>query len=113
MTKDIGTVGGLVEYLKTLPQDAAVYVADGESYRFVEDYPDWDVRDNASFPIESVAMRDGRTAEQQSTDYLERWDERSTHLSPAQKAASRTAMEEIAEFAVDEPAQIVTLVGCR
>jgi hypothetical protein len=104
----------LIEYLKTLPQDAAVYIADGEAYRFVEDYPDWDERDNASFPIEIVSLRKGLTDEQRRINTIERGRARAAQLPEKLGAAHMQAVESIAAFVeADEPAQIVTLIGCR
>jgi hypothetical protein len=97
---DISTVGGLIEYLKTLPQDAAVYVADGETYRFQDDYPDWDEADNAKFPIETVAVERGLTMDEQK----ERVRTMSGIVNP------EVLLDTITE---DEPKTIVTLVGVR
>jgi len=97
-------LGGLVEYLKTLPQDAAVYVADGESYRFVEDYTDWDEDDNASFPIQEVAHRKGQTVEEQHAE-LDRTLEKG-HIKDPKGLLAQTITH-------DEPKTIVTLIGCR
>jgi hypothetical protein len=105
---DIGTVGGLVEYLKSLPQDAAVYIADGQSYRFVEDYPDWDERENASFPIEAVTFREGLTGEEQDAQFNEAQEARKARgLRPTIRNP------EMLPPSVDEPEKIVTLLGCR
>ena len=90
MEKDIGTVGGLIEYLKTLPQDAAVFIGDGEVYRSREDYPDWNEDENVAFPLDSVTFRLGRKAED----------------IPTHESVPR-------EFVFDEPEKIVTLVGVR
>jgi hypothetical protein len=117
---DIGTVAGLIEYLKTLPQDAAVYVADGESYRLQEDYPDWDQENNASFPLEFVEVVEGRSAEEQREAFLRqtkennrRADERS--LDYVKQGKGYTDPEGfVNSFPYrDDPALMVTLVGSR
>ncbi len=104
---DIGTVGGLVEYLKILPQDAAVYVADEQTYRSKEDYSDWDERDNVSFPLGTVTLRRGLSAEEQTKQFLERNQELK------EQGRARIMNPEMFPPEPDEPEKIVTLVGCR
>jgi hypothetical protein len=100
MENDISTVGGLIEYLKTLPQEAAVYVADGQSYRLQEDYPDWNEDLNVKFPLHFV------------------WIERGLRIDARKEQLVRSPgnilnPEAFFDTLSDEPETIVTLVGCR
>lgn len=91
-------VSELIEELKTLPQDAAVHVADGQSYRLKEDYPDWNEDDNRSFPLDFVQVRHGRSAQE---------------MQERQMRSKVIVNPEMLPPAVAEPAVMATLVGVR